>query len=219
MNIRLSGSGPMPPRMPKMSLHEQRRLDEPAIEEMRQVVEVADVVALELEPRAVPLPQLHQDALHVLERVAEDEIVGGDEVRLFPVVFPLAVARRHREQSRNSSSPCCTSTAPAWCANGAARRCSTVMLVPPPVVMLMTASVACLMRGRNCMNTSGSGVGRPSLGSRACKCSTEAPASAASIACVAMSFGVKGSASDMVGVWMPPVTAQVMMTLSAMRQL
>ena len=43
--------------------------------------------------------------------------------------------------------------------SGAASRCSTVMLRPPPVVMLMTASVACLMRGRNCMNTAGSGVG------------------------------------------------------------
>ena len=33
-------------------LHEERRLDEPALEEVREVVEVADVVALELEARA-----------------------------------------------------------------------------------------------------------------------------------------------------------------------
>ena len=98
--------------------------------------------------------------------------------------------------------------------SGAASRCSTVMLRPPPVVTLMTASVDCLMRGRNCMNTAGSGVGRPSLGSRACRWRIEAPASAAAIDCAAISSGVKGSALDIVGVWMPPVMAQVMMTLS-----
>src|SRR5262245_47823253 len=43
-----------------------------------------------------------------------------------------------------------------------ASRSSTVMVGDPPVVMLTTASVACLMRGRNCMNTAGSPVGRPS---------------------------------------------------------
>ena len=96
--------------------------------------------------------------------------------------------------------------------SGAASRWSTVMLRPPPVVMLITASVACLIRGRNCMNTAGSGVGRPSSGSRACRCRIAAPASAAPIAWLAMSSGVTGSAADMVGVWMPPVMAQLMMT-------
>src|SRR6516165_2825926 len=41
-----------------------------------------------------------------------------------------------------------------------ASRSSTVMVGDPPVVMLTTASVACLMRGRNCMNTAGSRVAR-----------------------------------------------------------
>src|SRR5919198_2667599 len=41
-----------------------------------------------------------------------------------------------------------------------------------------------------------------------------APASAAPIACSAIWSGVIGSASDMVGVWIAPVTAQVMTTLS-----
>ena len=35
-----------------------------------------------------------------------------------------------------------------------------------PVVIFTTASVLCLMRGRNCMNTAGSGVGRPSAHGR-----------------------------------------------------
>src|SRR5208282_1949585 len=40
-----------------------------------------------------------------------------------------------------------------------------------------------------------------------------APASAASIACFATSSGVSGRCGLMVGVWIDPVTAQVMMTL------
>src|SRR3990172_9043873 len=95
---------------------------------------------------------------------------------------------------------------------GAARRCSTVMPWPPPVVMLMTAFDACLIRGRNCMNTFGSGVGRPSLGSRAWRWMIAAPASAAAIEASAISVGVIGRWGDMVGVWIDPVTAQVMMT-------
>src|SRR6516225_8593577 len=46
---------------------------------------------------------------------------------------------------------------------------------PPPVVMLTTAPVDCLIRGRNCINTSGSGVGRPSFRSRAYRCRIAAP--------------------------------------------
>src|SRR5262245_36262483 len=89
------------------------------------------------------------------------------------------------------------------------------MVTLPPVVMLMTASQLCLMRGRNCWNTFGSGDGRPSFGSRACRCRMVAPALAASIDWVAIWSGVIGSASDMVGVWIEPVMAQVMTTLLA----
>src|SRR6202040_4293941 len=89
-------------------------------------------------------------------------------------------------------------------------RCSTVMVTAPPVVMFTTASVACLMRGRNCMKTDASGDGLPSLGSRACRGRMAAPAGAAAMAWVAMWSGVIGSASDMVGVWIEPVIAQLM---------
>src|SRR5437870_7208946 len=99
--------------------------------------------------------------------------------------------------------------------SAAAIRSSSVMITLPPVVMLMTASQLCLMRGRNCRKTFGSGDGRPSLGSRACRCRIVAPALAASIDWVAIWSGVIGSASDMVGVWIDPVMAQVMMALLA----
>ena len=51
------------------------------------------------------------------------------------------------------------------------------------------------------------------MGSRACRCRIAAPALAASMADVPICSGVIGSLSDMVGVWIEPVTAQVMMTL------
>ncbi len=100
--------------------------------------------------------------------------------------------------------------------SGAARRSSIVMPRPPPVVMLITASVDCFTTGRNCMNTAGSGVGRPSFGSRACRWMMEAPASAAAMDSRAISAGVIGRCGDIEGVWMAPVTAQVMMTLLGM---
>jgi hypothetical protein len=52
-------------------LHEHRRLDDPALEEVREGVEVADVVALDLEAGAV-LGAGGQDVFDVLERVLED---------------------------------------------------------------------------------------------------------------------------------------------------
>ena len=62
------------------------------------------------------------------------------------------------------------------------------------------------------MNTSGSAVGRPSRGSRACRWRMAAPASAASIDWSAICRGVSGRYGDIVGVWIEPVTAQLMMT-------
>src|SRR5579859_6252557 len=97
--------------------------------------------------------------------------------------------------------------------SAAASRSSSDMPWPPPVVMFTTASVACLMRGRKSMKRAGSGLGRPSLGSRACRCSTEAPASAASTEAWAISLGVIGKCGLMEGVWIEPVIAQLMMTL------
>ena len=94
-----------------------------------------------------------------------------------------------------------------------ATRCSTVMPMPPPVVMLMTQLERCLITLRNGANASGDWSGRPSLGLRACRCTTAAPASAAPMAASAISLAVIGRCGDIDGVWIEPVTAQVMMTL------
>ena len=92
-------------------------------------------------------------------------------------------------------------------------RSSTVMNGLPPVVMLITALVCCLMRGRKRAKASGVWSGRPFSGLRAWRCSTAAPASAAANASLTISSGVIGRYGDIEGVWIAPVTAQVMMTL------
>src|ERR1700710_201146 len=90
------------------------------------------------------------------------------------------------------------------------------MVGEPPVVRLITAFERCLMIFRNGAKASGLWSGWPVFGLRACKCTIAAPASAASTAASAISCGVIGSAFDIDGVWIAPVTAQVMMTLRAM---
>src|SRR3954464_7420549 len=90
------------------------------------------------------------------------------------------------------------------------------MVGAPPVVRLITQFERCLMIFRNGSNASGLWSGWPVLGLRACKCTMAAPASAASTAASAISCGVTGRAYDIDGVWIAPVTAQVMMTLRAM---
>ena len=87
---------------------------------------------------------------------------------------------------------------------------------PPPVVMLTTQLERCLITLRNGANASGDWSGRPSLGLRACRCTTAAPASAAPMAASAISLAVIGRCGDIDGVWIEPVTAQVMMTLRAL---
>src|ERR1700761_5224138 len=90
------------------------------------------------------------------------------------------------------------------------------MVGAPPVVRLITQFERCLMTFRNGAKASGLWSGWPVFGLRACRCTMAAPASAASTAASAISCGVTGSAFDIEGVWIAPVTAQVMMTLRAM---
>src|SRR3954453_2636958 len=90
------------------------------------------------------------------------------------------------------------------------------MVGAPPVVRLITQFERCLMIFRNGAKASGLWSGWPVFGLRACRCTIAAPASAASTAASAISCGVTGSAFDIDGVWIAPVTAQVMMTLRAM---
>src|SRR5689334_8655846 len=91
-------------------------------------------------------------------------------------------------------------------------RSCTDMPVPPPVEMLITTSLCCLMPDAYCAKSFGSADGRPSFGSRACRCRIAAPASAAATPCSTTSSTVYGRYGDMDGVWPEPVSAHVMMT-------
>src|SRR5215207_655626 len=69
----------------KDRLHKQRWLDEPLLEEERQVIEVADVVALEL--KAGPAcAEVRDDRLDVLEGVLKDEVARHLQVLVLPLV-------------------------------------------------------------------------------------------------------------------------------------
>ena len=77
----------MPPRMPNTDWMNSGGVKQTAIEEMRGRVEMADVVALELEARAV-LAARGEDVGDVLEGVLEDAVVAAREVGPLPVVLP-----------------------------------------------------------------------------------------------------------------------------------
>ena len=70
-------------------LHEDRRLDQAAVEEMPQRVKMADVIAFDLEAGVV-LGAGGENELDVGERVLEEALAGPFEIRFFPVVFELA---------------------------------------------------------------------------------------------------------------------------------
>lgn len=95
----------------------------------------------------------------------------------------------------------------------AASQSLTVMAALPSAVTLITASVCWRMTGKNRAQTSGSPVGAPVSGIRAWRWRIAGLASAAATGGTAISCGVIGSASDMVGVWAEPATAQLMITL------
>src|SRR5699024_3296283 len=92
-------------------------------------------------------------------------------------------------------------------------RSSTLMCGDPPLVRLMTASDDALIFSIIGAKSSGSCDGRPSPGLRAWRWTIEAPACAAWIEASEISSDVAGRWGDMLGVWIDPVTAQVMMIL------
>jgi len=55
---------------------------------MRQIVEMANIVAFVLEPRAC-VTQRRQNVGNVAEGVAENVVVGVDDIGLLPGMLPL----------------------------------------------------------------------------------------------------------------------------------
>src|SRR6516164_842120 len=79
----------------KHALHEERRLDEAAIREMGERVEMADVVALAFEARAV-IGACCQDLLDIGEGVLGEAGARSFEIRALPIVLELLEPREHR---------------------------------------------------------------------------------------------------------------------------
>src|SRR6476646_11330333 len=94
MCITSSACVPMPPRM----LHQERRLDQLALGEMSEVVQVTDVVAFELEARAV-CRQRGRCEFDILEGVAENEIAGALQILPLPFVLEVLEPVQHRKQA------------------------------------------------------------------------------------------------------------------------
>jgi hypothetical protein len=76
------------------ALHEQWRLDDPAIEEVRKRVKVPDVVAFDLEACTIASADA-QDVLDVLEGVLEDTIVRPLKIGPLPVVLERLESIQH----------------------------------------------------------------------------------------------------------------------------
>src|SRR5258708_36803163 len=91
-------------------------------------------------------------------------------------------------------------------------RSSIDIVGAPPVVMFTTTFERCLITLRNGANACGDWSGLPSLGSRACRCTIAAPASAAPIAASAISLAVIGRGGDIVGVVFHPAARQGLVT-------
>src|SRR5690606_37624662 len=68
------------------ALHQKRRLDQLAVGEMGQVVEMADVVTFEFEARPVRA-ELDDAPLDLLERVGKDEIARHLQIGGFPCML------------------------------------------------------------------------------------------------------------------------------------
>ena len=90
--------GPDAAEDPEHALDEQRRLDDTGVEEVRERVQMPDVVALELEAGPLRADGPH-DPLDVREGVAKDKVAGLLEVVPFPVVLELGDGGDHRKRA------------------------------------------------------------------------------------------------------------------------
>ena len=142
-------------------LDKERRPHQPLVHKPGKVMEVANIVALKLESRAVPVSKLFQRVLDSREGYSgicslwsslETELPSRvSSLSIFPVAG----------KSRSLSTPMLRDAISGLAATAARRRSSIVIPRPPPVVMFNTASVACLITGRNCLKVSGRASGLP----------------------------------------------------------
>src|ERR1041384_2731640 len=80
------------------ALHKQRRLDQAALQEMRQVVEVRDVVTLKLKPRAA-VAQGSEHEFDIRKAVAKNQVARSLRRLRLPVMLELLEPVQHGKQA------------------------------------------------------------------------------------------------------------------------
>jgi hypothetical protein len=85
-------------------LHQERRLDQLAFGEMSEVVQVANVVAFELEARAI-FRQCSQCKFDIFEGVAKNEIAGALQLLPLPIVLEILEPVQQWEQGKVHRTP------------------------------------------------------------------------------------------------------------------
>ena len=212
--IRFSTSGPMPPRIPNTLWMKSGGSITPASTKWASVVEMADVVALELEAGAL-LAQRAHDPFDVAEGVAKHVVATSSRgIRAPSRAGSWLIAGDHREHREVHAAH----VQRAQLGREGARRGGALLErhavaragrdVDHHIRALvdLAAGTGRTPRGR--------GSGGRSRGSRACRCTIAAPASAAAIALSAICAGVIGRCGVIDGTWIAPVTAQLTMTRS-----
>ena len=155
------GVRPDPAQDAKHGLDEERRLDEAALKEVTEVVEMRRVVALELEPRPGigKRAQTNSMSLNVLRNTRSREFSSACASQSCSKVLKrLSIGKSPKfiePMLRDATSGLKVSA-------GFTRSC-TVMKGAPPVVRLITAFVDCLMRGRKRAKASGALIGTAGL--------------------------------------------------------
>ena len=83
----------------KNCLNQQRWLEQFAVDEMRQCIEVANIVALAFEFGTVPVAKFTNEPFNLREGVGDDVVTSALDIGLLPVVFPVVDVIGHIENA------------------------------------------------------------------------------------------------------------------------
>jgi len=181
----------MPPRIPNTDCTKTWTLDQALVYKVCQVVQVADVITLKLESCAI-IRTSAKDVFNVLVGVFENEVTTVFKVLALPLMLEFLESIEHGEKAKVHRTHVQRGKLRLerhrWL--HAFLNCHVRAATRSQIYHCIGGSLDLSQKtGRN---ASGSCVGRPSFGSRACKCKIAAPARAASIADLAISSGVTG---------------------------
>ena len=85
------GIGSNAAQYPEDCQHEQGRPYQLALERVREIVELADIIAFEFEARAAAVARLLERPLHIIENMEKNEAAAGLPAACLPLVVELLV--------------------------------------------------------------------------------------------------------------------------------